>query len=192
MLDILPFIFGTVKSILLISFLFVFAGCNEPDPYASLDRRLTLNDFKAKPYVYARGLIVTEVIYKIESIDSTHYKPYVKCTIIPETIMHPKKSFITRNGFSEKDILLALKHEQCHYDISSLYAIEFKKATEASLFNAKALPRQVDSVLYSLRPKYDSIQLRFDKDATYANRQIDKWSTRLNGELKAGIASIRK
>jgi hypothetical protein len=164
--------------------LIFISACEREDPYASLRRQLTLNDFKAKPYVYARGLIVTDVKFKIMSVDTTHYLPYVKCIVIPETIMFSEKSFIARRGFSKQEVLLALKHEQCHYDISSLYAIEFKKRTEQILFKPKLLERQVDSVLRELRPKYDSIQKRFDMDATYVNRQIDKWAVKLKKEIE--------
>lgn len=151
-------------------------------------KKLGPSDFKGVPDESSNYLARTYV-----RISFAYYNP-VNCTT-PGTVkltcdtkaVVSEKSWMKLNRakrFEQLEELLS--HEQGHFDIQEIFAIQLKRTVLATCFNKENYKTQIDSLFRSMNRFYDSLQLRYDAETDHMrNKDMQAiWKRKIANRLE--------
>lgn len=142
-------------------------------------KTLAISDFKGAVDERANNLARTYIVISIKYFKPLTCDDVGKVMLKVETdISISEKSWMKLDRIESKEMLQALlSHEQGHYDIGEIFAIDLKKTLSSNCFDKHKHKSQADSVFQSLNKYYDSLQLKYDLDTGHMrNRERQsKW-----------------
>lgn len=146
-------------------------------------KRLTINDYKgvsneSEDYL---ARTYTIVLFKYFSPVNCREKGKIKCKV--ETrVSISDKSYMKLYKIRTKETLHELlSHEQGHYDISEVFAIDLKNTLSFTCFDKETYKKKADSLFQSMNRHYDSLQRTYDAETDHMrNKEMQlKWKRRI-------------
>jgi len=139
------------------------------------DRKLTKKDYKGsienRPF---DATTFSGIRYKTIG----HINPDTLILLV-ETYFDCEKSYFK----DSTDTVFTIEHEQCHFDISELYARIFIKRLEESKFTAQEMNQQIKDIYNQLKKELLITQDKYDYEV-YPNRAKQKeWLLKIHHDL---------
>jgi hypothetical protein len=153
-------------------------------------KNLTTADFKGKPDDTVDNLAQT---YPLISI--VYHGPFdcaekgkVQVKVETRISVGPKSWINLPKIRSQEKLKALLSHEQGHYDMGAVLAVEIKRTLSGICFDKNLYQKQVDSVLKSMYRSYDSLQRKYDVDTDLMHDEEGqaKWKEKIDIMLKNG------
>jgi hypothetical protein len=141
----------------------------------SASRKLTWDDFQARPDVNSPMVALTSSTIKIEfGFNDKLFTHSISCRF------NKQKSWVTRKN----DYIL--KHEQGHFDITEIHARILKKELLAYKFNGKTVNKDINDIYNDVMKQHVSTQQTYDLQT---NHSIDStkqrlWDNKIDSLLK--------
>ncbi len=149
---------------LLLTILVAFSPAQ--DPTIIKNKKLTVKDFPGKPDEKSPYLASTNPVlsYEYGFLANCPEKGKIKLAVNTGVYVG-KSSWMKLNMIRNQDVINELlSHEQGHYDIWEIFAIDLKGSLTSRCFNRMSYKQEVDSIYRSLNKKYDSLQKRYDRE----------------------------
>ncbi len=127
---------------------------------------LTTSDFKGKPDETVDYLANTKPIISLEYQGITPCIETGKVKLKVDTkIRVSERSWIKLSRIKSQQVLSSLlSHEQGHYDLQEVLAIDLKKTLSNICFDRNTYKQQADSIFKSMYARYDTLQRKYDTE----------------------------
>ncbi len=175
-----------MKRYIIIALLFHCGLCyGQKEGVVIEDRPLVWKDFKGKP---------TTDVYKAKTYTYMGYESKIenKKLIYEITcVFNPKLSWVSKDYLkqcTDEASAYLLKHEQGHYDVARIIAVEADKTMGDFKYDDKRIRVQADSIFRSYVKKAKQVQDAYDKDTNHSkvtDEQI-RWNDKIEKGLKEG------
>lgn len=127
---------------------------------------LTTSDFKGTPDENVDYLANTKPIISLEYQGISNCVETGKVKLKVDTkIRVSERSWMKLSEIRSQQVLAALlSHEQGHYDLQEVLAIDLKKTLSNSCFDRNTYKQQADSIFKSMYARYDTLQRKYDTE----------------------------
>lgn len=168
-------------SLLLLLFSISFAFAQDIEIPWKASEKLSWSDFKGEPdYNHPYAAITYSGMSYGFSADVVNGKVWVKYEV--KSFFVANKSWVKRWFLKDKGLLA---HEQLHFDITELYAREFRKRLSEMTFteNVKAEIKQVYESITSEKVK---LQKLYDVETDHSKKELAQknWQQKIQTELQ--------
>ena len=178
-------IFRTSNFILLTSNLILLQSQPTPDMSIlwSANRRLTWNDYQAKPPArHAASALTSYALSFDNDCDGGMYHVRIVTAFLPE------KSWVDPSVLMQKDVShLTLQHEQTHFDLSELAARKMRKAIAGVSDPCKMTEDQRRAIVAPFVDEDRNTQRRYDRETSDGRdlRWQAEWIRNVSMQLEA-------
>jgi len=143
----------------------------------SADRRLTWDDFKARPDPNSPNAALTGTNIKFDfSYSSTEgFKYHITC------------QFDKNSSWGRIKTDYILSHEQGHFDIAEIYARRLNKALKEYKHDVSKANKEINKIYEKVMHELSAAQAQYDRETNFS---IDKpeqirWLIKISDELKS-------
>ncbi|WP_217363259.1 DUF922 domain-containing protein [Winogradskyella undariae] len=166
--------------IFLLSFLFIGSATSEESLTWNEDVKLTWADFKGTPDSESDAVALTASGITFGFSVKTSEKKIVDFSTTVFTHFYPNKSWYLK----DKSNTYILNHEQLHFDITELYARQFRQKL-AKLEVNKNVKAQMKRLHAAINEELNETQQRYDMQTNHSlNVKMQKeWNTNIQKEL---------
>ena len=143
-------------------------------------RRLTFQDFKAKPRADA------DASFGAETDCGFGFQIYASLlggtTINVKNIFKCKSSWIRPEASNRAELL---EHEQAHFDLSEIYARQLRKRLAESKTHVFSLAQEANGIFNEIQGQYSERQVLYDKETKHGLDKIAqaRWKAAIANEL---------
>lgn len=145
-------------------------------------RKLSWEDFKAKPDAASTNAAMTNSIINIEfNFDDTSLDYTISCR------------FDKNRSWVKVRTIPVLQHEQGHFDIAEIFARKLAREMKAYKFNPGSVQNDVNNIYDRIMAVYQQQQQQYDQETDFS-RNKDKqaeWLAKIAAELKSLEAFAR-
>ncbi|WP_458627330.1 DUF922 domain-containing protein [Winogradskyella sp. PC D3.3] len=170
-----------MKNLLIVlSILFLGSPSNE-ESFTWNDRaKLTWEDFKGTPDLESDAVALTASGITFGYAVKTSGKQIVDFTATVEAHFYPNKSWYVKS----KGNPYILRHEQLHFDITELYARQFRAQITKLIVNQN-VKEQMKRLQATINEAVNETQQRYDAQTNHSmNREMQKeWEITIQNEL---------
>lgn len=171
---------------LLCLFMLLALNAQTNDP-AHKRRKLVAGDYKGVPDESSGFLARTYVLLSFYNSGPVNCLDKNKVRFQFETkVSVSDKSWMKLNMIKSQELLIELlSHEQGHYDINEIFAIDLKNKMSAICFDKNKYKAEIDSAFKVMNRYYDSLQLAYDtQTGNMGNRDMQaRWKQKIDGML---------
>lgn len=163
---------------------FFFIGFLSPHFYGnntlidwSADRKLTWNDFKARPDANSpnAALTATNIKFDFSYNSADGFKYHITC------------QFDKNSSWGRIKTDYILSHEQGHFDIAEIYARRLNKALKEYKHDVSKANKEINKIYEKVMHELSAAQAQYDRETNFS---IDKpeqirWLIKISDELKS-------
>lgn len=168
---------------LIFCFIFLFVGENSNEETMTWDqsRKLTWADFKANPNLSSDAVALTASGITFGYSVKTSGRQIIGFSTSVEAHFYPNKSWYLKEKGNDN----ILRHEQLHFDITELYARQFREQIMRLEVNQN-VKEQMTRLHATINEALNETQKRYDKQSNHSiNIEMQKqWENFIADELK--------
>lgn len=150
-------------------FLLVCISPSHAQTSPSQRKKLVVTDFKGetdeRSFFLARTYTIISLRYS-DPVPCGRDRTKVKLTVQTGNRISDK-SWIKADRVKAKSILAdLLSHEQGHYDIGEIFALDLKNKLSQTCFSQQRYKAEADSIFQTMNKKYDALQQQYDMETS--------------------------
>ena len=146
----------------------------------SADRKLTWEDFKARPDKNSpnAALTATNIKFDFSYNSNDGFKYHITC------------QFDKNSSWGRVKTDYILSHEQGHFDIAEIYARKLNKALKTYTPDAGKADKEVNKIYQKVMSELTAEQAQYDKETNFSinKPEQNRWLLKINDELASNEA----